>query len=322
MTSHSPTAFLMSATLHALFVAALLFSAYSVKDEMIDKAKVLALVAGEGDNYATTEAPALGSPDGVKFELPNLPEGPAPIPSVTTTPEPVAATPPEPAPVQAAPAEPEPAVEKKPVKPEPSPVTKADAKAEAKKAEPPVPNIVKNMKRVENRLAAKQKAQRDREAKAAAAAAALAAKQAEIAARKAALVGGGGGGVKASKIDAKGIREGVVGGTRTDGKGGAGGTALSREEQDLLDTYLALLRQRLIEAHEKPAGLSDQVWAQAEFYVAADGSISRISIVRPSGSAEFDQSVVAACRNVRTIGPRPDGQGSTFKVKFRMKDEE
>ena len=134
MTSHSPTAFLMSATLHALFVAALLFSAYSVKDEMIDKAKVLELVAGEGDNYATTEAPALGSPDGVKFELPNLPEGPAPIPSVTTTPEPVAATPPEPAPVQAAPAEPEPAVEKKPVKPEPSPVTKADAKAEAKKA--------------------------------------------------------------------------------------------------------------------------------------------------------------------------------------------
>lgn len=317
MTARSPTAFLLSATLHAAFAAVLLFTAYSMKDEMIDKAKVLELVAGEGDNYAAKEAPALGTPDGVKFELPKLPEGPAPIPSVTAAPEPVVATPPEPAPVQAVPPEPAP-VEKKPAKPERSPVTKA----EAKNGDVPVPNIVKNMKRVESRLAAKQKAQRDREAKAAAAAAALAAKQAEIAARKAALLKGGGGGVKASKIDAKGIAEGVVGGTRTDGKGGAGGTALSREEQDLLETYVELLRQRLIEAHEKPTGLSDQIWAQAEFYVSADGSISRVSLVRPSGNAEFDQSVLAAFHNVRSIGPRPDGRGSTFKVKFRMKDDD
>lgn len=321
MNARSPTAFLLSASLHALFALALLYTAYSVKDEVIDKAKILELVAGEGDNYAATEAPALGVPDGVKVEMPKIADGPAPIPAIATAPEPVTAAPPAPEPVQPAPAPeapPEPVVEKKPSKPEPSPISKA----EPKKAEPTVPNIVKNMKRVERRLEAKQKAQREREAKAAAAAAALAQKQADIAARKAALLKGGGGGVRVSKIDAKGIAEGVVGGTRTDGKGGAGGKALSREEQDLLETYLALLQQRLRDAHEKPTGLSDQIYAQAEFYVAADGSISRASIVKSSGNAEFDHSVLAAVHKVRPIGPRPDGQGGTFKVRFRMKDDD
>lgn len=321
MTARSPVAFLLSAMLHALFVAAMLYTAYSMKDEMIDKAKVLELVAGEGDNYAATEAPALGTPEGVKFEVPKLPDAPAPTPTPTVAP---LVAPPEPTPVQAvtAPPEPSPIVEKKPVKPEPSPVTKAEPKKDAKKAEPAVPDIVKNMKRVERRLEAKQRAQREKEAKAAAAAAALAAKQAEIAAKKAALVKAGGGAIKVSKIDAKGIREGVVGGTRDDGKGGAGGTALTREEQDLLETYFALLKQRIRDAHEKPAGLSDQISAEAEFYVGADGSISRTSIVKSSGNAEFDKSVLTALRDAHTIGARPDGKGSTLRVRFRMKDEE
>jgi colicin import membrane protein len=306
--------------LHALFAAAMLFTAYSMKDQMIDQAKVIELVAGEGDNYAATEAPALGTPEGVKFEIPKLPEAPAPTPTPAVAP---VVAPPEPTPVQAVTAPPEPTpVEKKPAKPEPSPVTKAEPKKDSKKAEPVVPDIVKNMKRVERRLEAKQKAQRDREAKAAAAAAALQAKQAEIAAKKAALLKAGGGAIKVSKIDAKGIREGVVGGTRDDGKGGAGGTALSREEQDLLETYFALLKQKLRDAHEKPTGLSDQISAEAEFYVGADGSVTRASIVKSSGNSDFDKSVLAAIRDVRGIGPRPDGKGSMLRVRFRMKDEE
>ena len=187
---------------------------------------------------------------------------------------------------------------------------------------PVVPDLVKGIKRVQVRMAVRQKAQRDKEAKAAAQAAALAAKQAEINARKAELMKAGGGQIKVSKIDAEGIAKGVIGGSPDNKVGGAGGKALSREEQDLLETYFALLKQHLREAHEKPSGLSDLIAARAEFYVGADGSISRARIVQSSGNTEFDESVLAAIRNVRTIGPRPDGKGDVQSVRFRMKDEE
>ena len=73
MTARSPSAFFLSATLHAFFAAALFYTAYALKDEVIDKAKIFELVAGEGDNYAATEAPALGTPGGVKFDLASAP---------------------------------------------------------------------------------------------------------------------------------------------------------------------------------------------------------------------------------------------------------
>src|ERR1035437_5301488 len=98
MTARSPSAFFLSATLHAFFAAALFYTAYALKDEVIDKAKVFELVAGEGDNYAATEAPALGTPGGVKFDLA---AAPAAVP-VFRPPEPVAPATREPvAPVEA-----------------------------------------------------------------------------------------------------------------------------------------------------------------------------------------------------------------------------
>jgi TonB family protein len=130
--------------------------------------------------------------------------------------------------------------------------------------------------------------------------------------------------IKTSRIDAEGIAKGVAGGSTANKTGGAGGTALSREEQDLLDAYFALLIQHLRDAHEneKPTGLSDQLFARAEFYLAADGSISRARIIQSSGNAEFDKSVLAALRNVRTIGRRPDGKGDVHTVRFQMKESE
>jgi colicin import membrane protein len=327
MTARTANAFLLSATIHALFAAALLYTAYSMKDEVIDKAKIFELVAGAGDNYAATEAPALGTPEGkgINIEMPPGPPTPAPAPVITPpAPDPVVAPAPEPpAPVEAvAP----PKVVPKPVaKPEPSPVVKAADAKPTPKVET-LPNPAKTFNRKTNAIAAKQKAQRDKEAKEAAKQAALAAKNAEIAAKKAALLaqanGGGGGQSKVTKIDAEGIAAGVRGGSTANKIGGAGGTALSREEQDLLGTYIALLKQHFREAHEKPTGLSDLLAAKVEFYVAADGSISRVSITQSSGNAEFDQSVLAAIRNARTIGPRPDGKGSMLSTRFKMKDED
>jgi colicin import membrane protein len=294
MTARYPGAFLLSIVLHGLFAAALLYTAYALKDETIKPTKIFELVAGEGDNYAATEAPALGVEGGVRFN-------PLPLPSAPTPPalEPVAPAPPEPSPVQAV----------APPKTEPKPTPKVTPKADTK-----VPDFTRNINRVENRLAAKQKAQRDKEAKAAE----LAARKAEQLAQQKA----GAGQSKIAKIDAEGIAKGVIGGSTANKTGGAGGTALSRDEQDILGSYMALLKQHLSQAHEKPPGLSDNLSAQAECYVAANGVISKARITRSSGNSEFDQSVLAAFSNVRTIGPRPDGEGGLFTFKFRMKDED
>ena len=320
MTARSPSAFLISATLHALFAGVLLFTAYALKDEVIDKGKIFELVAGEGDNYAATEAPALGSPGGVKFEMAAAPAAPTvfkpePEPVAPATPEP-----PAPSPVEAvAPPKPEPKA-----KPEPSPVVKADPKATTK-ADPVVPNFVNKMKRTQVRIDAKQRAQRDKEAKEAARQAALAAKNAEIAAKKAELTGqgkAGGGSSKIAKIDAEGIAKGVLGGSTSNKTGGAGGTALSRAEQDLLGTYFALLKQRLKEAHEKPVNGGDNLAATAEFHVSPAGTLSQVHIVKSSGDAEFDQSVLDAFHKVSSIR-RQDEQGELVRqVTFRMKDED
>lgn len=297
MTARYPGAFLLSIMLHGLFAAALLYTAYALKDETIKPTKVFELVAGEGDNYAATEAPALGVEGGVKFN--SLPLPPAPTPPAPE-PTPVAPAPPEPSPVQAV----------APPKAEPKPTPKTTPKADTK-----IPDFTRNINRLESRIAARQKAQREKEAKAAEAAA----KKAEqLAQQKAAAAGQG----KFAKIDTEGIAKGVIGGSTANKTGGAGGTALSRDEQDILGSYMALLKQHLSEAHQKPPGLSDNLSAQAECYVAANGAISKARITRSSGNSEFDQSVLAAFSNVRTIGPRPDGEGGTFTFKFRMKEED
>jgi len=320
MTARSPSAFMLSATLHAFFAAAMLYTAYALKDEVIDKGKVFELVAGEGDNYAATEAPALGTPGGVKFELAAAPAAAAPAP-VFTPPEPIAEPQPvAPAPVEAVPLPPTPKAEPKP-KPEPSPVVKADPKPTAK-ADPVVPNFVNKMKRVQVRIDSKQKAQRAKEEKEAARQAALAAKNAEIAAKKAELMGqgkAGGGQSKIAKIDAEGIAKGVLGGSTSNKVGGAGGTALSRGEQDLMGTYFALIKQRLRDVMKQVDG-DDNIVAKVEFHISPAGTFSQVHIIKSSGNADYDQAVLDAFREVSSVR-RQDEQGELIPtLSIRKKD--
>ena len=69
MSDRSP-AFMLSLTLHAAVVAVLLFLSYAASPGNKEKPQVFELVAGAGDNYMATAAPALGSPGGVKLDLP------------------------------------------------------------------------------------------------------------------------------------------------------------------------------------------------------------------------------------------------------------
>lgn len=126
---------------------------------------------------------------------------------------------------------------------------------------------------------------------------------------------------KAPKIDTEGIAGGVTGGSTANKRGGGGGTALARQEQGQLETYIAQLMGALRRAHEKPPRLGDQLEARVTFDVAPNGNISGVRLSRSSGNDEFDRSALDAFQHVRGIGPTPTGQAYTWTVTFRMKDE-
>ncbi len=278
MSAQSPGAYGMSVLLHGAVVMLIGFFSYAASSVVQDSPKILELVAGVGDNYAAREAPALGSPGGIKLQA-------APV---------APAEKPQPAPIQAAPAE---AAPKAPAKPA--------ATAPAK----PV-DLVKSLNRVETRRKKRLEDQYKKQEEAELKKEELARKQAEAKASKAA------------RIDAEGIREGVIGGSTANKVGGAGGRALTREEGSELDAYFSLLKSRIKENHTPPEGVSDTLEARLEFFVAADGSLSHFRIVSASGNHEFDRSVIEACERTRSIGPRPDGRSETVQMTFKMREDE
>ncbi len=96
MSAQSPGAYGLSALLHAGVIALVLFFSYAATSVVKDEPKILELVAGAGDNYAATEAPALGSPGGVKLQqalVPRAEPRPAPpkaeAPPIQSAPEPL-----------------------------------------------------------------------------------------------------------------------------------------------------------------------------------------------------------------------------------------
>lgn len=92
MGPNSSSAYLLSAAFHGSVAAVILFSTYACQQQVQETPHIIELVAGPGDNYSATVAPALGRPAGVKI---TVPEPPAPQP---VKPEPAPITP-EPEPV-------------------------------------------------------------------------------------------------------------------------------------------------------------------------------------------------------------------------------
>ncbi len=305
--------------LHGAFVAALVFTAFAFKKEAAQETtKIFELVAGDGNNWAATEATALGSPEGIKFQPTVAPPQPAPV------------APPQPEPVTAPPVQPSPVVA---VAPEPSPVTAP--KVEPKKTTPPPKTFVQQIQQVADRkekqvMTKHRRAEAEREKKEAAAeakrkaAAAAEAKRmsydefSKTNSKKVASNTKSGASSSYEKVSAKGLATGVNGGS-TD-KAGAGGPALSRAEQDQLATYFTFLKQKVKEAHVTPIGVTNQPSARVSFHVSASGVISQVKIIRSSGNAEFDQSVITAFRAVGSIGSRPDGRGDVRESEFNMRD--
>jgi colicin import membrane protein len=321
MSTHSTSSYSLSLLLHGAFIAALVFTAFAFKENAKNETtKIFELVAGAGDNWGATEAPAIGTPDGVKFQ-------PSAKPVMQPKPEPVA--PPQPEPVAASPVEPSPVVATVVEPPVKAP------KVEPKKTTPPQKTFAQQVEQVANRKEkqlmtkyrreeqARAKKEADAEAKRKAAEAAAAKKMSydefSKANPKKVASNTKSGTPSYEKVSAKGLAGGVDGGT-TD-KPGADGKVLSRAEQDQLSTYFAFLKQKVKDAHVTPLGVTNQPSARVSFHVSAGGTISQVKIIRSSGNTEFDLSVIAAFKAVGSIGARPDGRSDTHFTDFNTKDE-
>jgi TonB family protein len=305
----TPGAFFASATLHAALLALVLWFTWANNRTKDEPPPVFELVAGEGDNFAAIEAPALGVPGGVK--LPDIPEPPAPSPS----------------PVEPAPAE-----------PDPSPVMQASTPVEPVKPAPvkPAPPEYKstNMAKMVDRIADKRalniekkiKAEQARAEKAEAAKAKTMTKaefdrqnkNKSLAAQK---PGSSGTGTSLKKIDTEGITKGVAGGSTANKTGGAGGKALTRQEVELNDAYISLLIQRLKQAHQKPDGLSDLLEATVKFRLTASGAVTNVTIISSSRNPEYDQSVLAAFRRISLPPPPPNLKTNDYTITFKMRED-
>ena len=304
MTARSPGAYLSSATLHAVAVVLLLGAAWVAKQQARPPVKIFELVAGAGDNWAATAAPAFGTPGGVKLKVP-----------ATAEPMPRIAEPTPPAPVQAAPIQ------------DAAPVPPTTAKTTATKTTDLVRTVKQTAAKVEQKIAQKQRMDEanaaDKARKEAAAAKKIMTKdQYDKLYGKQANPAGKAGATKIARVDAEGIAGGVAGGSTSNKVGGAGGKALSAEEASLMDRYFSYLKERLEQVHEPPVGVSDKLSVRVEFMLPADGTISQVHVVRSSGNKDFDQSVLDAFKRVRPIGTRPDGRSEPLILEFKTRDEE
>ncbi len=311
--SQSTNGFVLSVALHvALVLAVFVFSRISI--ETPPPNRIIELVAGEGDNFMATAAPALGTPGGVKLDLakaevPVAP--PAPLPVITPAPEP---TPPAPAPPAPAP------------KPEPAPVPKKSA--EKAPADPAAPNFTKQIKRAvivgeskaKQQIAKERAAEKkrlDEEKKR------LTKEEFDRAnAAKAKTPPGKTPTTKVAKLDAEGIAKGVLGGSTDNKTGGAGGKALtSSADATLVERYFAMLKQRIRAELTGLAGMGADLSVDIVVNISANGALSRPRIKRSSGSDEFDRAVVAAFGRV-TMPAHPEKKSEDLELTFRARDIE
>ncbi len=274
MQERAPTAFFFSLLLHGTAVLAIGAIAFIAQQGIRPPMQVFELVAGPGNDYTATAAPALGTPEGtIEVKVPTPPERREPVVAEPAPPAP---------PVTPAPATAAPTAEVKTT-------VHAPSRAELKRM-----TYQQYVKKFGKPTPAQTPAS--------------------------STAAGSGRPRTVPKINARGIAEGVLGGSPNSRKGG-GGHALTAPARSEMEGYFARLITALRQNLEKPPGLSDLLAADVEFLIAADGTISRIRIAHSSGNEEFDRACIDAFRQVGSVGPRPDGQSDIKMITFRMKDE-
>jgi colicin import membrane protein len=284
----SRNAYALSATLHAIIAAIAVALAYFAGRPPPSAPETFDVVAGAGDNYGATVAPALGLPGGIKLNIPTVapPETPSPeeaLPTPDFSAVSIVTAPPTPAPKAASTTN----------------FSKVVQRAAARRAARLEAKYRKQLEAEKRRQISYEQYQREH-----------AGSQSSRSA--------------VSQIDAEGLREGVVGGSTENKVGGAGGKALTREEGTLIEAYFAALKSRLHESFDeiKPTDVSNSLSAQVAFVVGADGTIYDIHFLRTSGNAEFDQAVRDAFRRTASLGPRPDHRTDEVQTEFNMTEDD
>ncbi len=296
-TNRYPSAVLFSTLLHGGVIALLLLFTFVLGHRVKDESPIIELVKGEGDNIGATVAPALGSPDAVKLDTPPAPKNePAPTPPVA---EPEPATPP-PAPIEA-------------VAPTPAPPV----------AKPtPTPDLTKTVRTIERKNAQTiQKIRTEEKKKAEAEARAQLTKEQfdKLNKGKSNPTVKPGPAAKIPQVTGMGIPKGVAGGSTANMVGGAGGSAMTREESDLMLAYYAMFKDRLFKALEPPPGVSDSLVATVTATITSTGSVINGKITSSSGNEDFDRAVMAALGRVRMIA-RPDHRTDSVRVDVKLHD--
>ncbi len=285
----TPGAYFASAALHAVLIVLVVWFTWA-NNRPKEQPQIFELVAGEGDNFAAIEAPAIGEPDApdasdapdvpsVKVDIP-----PPPDPVIEPMIEP---EPPEVSPVIAPPSPVQPPLVVPPVKPPPK-----TTPAAVKDPTPPT----KKMTKAEFDRLNKTKKNTPSQKRATAP-------------------------IVPKRIDTAGIAKGVTGGSTANKTAGAGGKALTRQDIELSEAYIALLRQRLMKAHEKPEGLSDLLEATVRFRLTSSGLVTNVVVISSSRNNEFDQSVLAAFRRISLPPPPANLKTSDYTITFKMRED-
>jgi len=328
MTDSSSRGFLQALALHGAAVALALGLGFVAANRDPETARIIELVAGEGDNYAATEAPALGVEGGVKLSVPAAtaprPEPPAllrppePEPEIAPVPPAPVTVPPPPVPAAKAPPTPAPPAEKAPSAPGNEAVPNFKKKIQYE--------IVRGDAKAKLQLRREREAEQKRLAEERKRAAEDAKRMTKEEFDRAQRAKGGtakGAPTKVARVDGEGIAKGVVGGSTANRKGGAGGKALTSTGEGALDSYYAYFKRELRTAFEPPPGLSDSLKATLEVRSNPDGSLSNARIAVSSGSREFDQAVLAAVRRVRMPArPAEHRAAETFEFVFTMRERD
>ncbi len=287
--------FFLSLLMHIALAVILFLVAYVLHPPKPDETQIFEVVAGPGDDAMATEAPAV-QPQQFTMDLPDrLPDPPVvepqpvepdPVPVVTPVPVPIpptpVPTPPKPVPTPT-PTPPKPV----PTPPKPTPTPKPTPK-------PPV-------EPVKPKQATMTKEEYDRQF----------GKNTTAAQRTPTPAPP----VKPRLIDTSAVRDALNSSNK-----GANGPALTAQVKNQMDAYFSRLLAMLKKNHQSPAGVSDQLEVMVSYHVSASGKVSQARIIRSSGNAAFDQSVLAAFATLPLMGARPDGQSSSQDLAFRMRD--
>jgi colicin import membrane protein len=289
-----------SILLHGSIVLAIVLGGWFFAADHPPAPQVFQLVAGAGDNYLATQATALGTEDAPKFDVPKMPSIPKPV-----TPQPLEQAQPD---VQATPVQPAPLVqETAPAKPSAS---KSSATGNT------TPNFVKSVRHAQivaesrikmHELRVKREQERER----------------RIAERKAAAAAARKSGVSYEQFErqqaSRGKATGVIHGASMEA--GAGGKALTADQQDAMIAWTELIRERWRDNYESLATFPGNLKAHVTFFVGADGAISSIRVTSSSGNAEFDHTIVEALRYVKVPAP-PVHKGDTYDIDFSSKGDD